>query len=167
MKRLFGLMVSKIIYFILVLSSYLRGNVSKESIGGREIKIIKNDIVVGWYGFGFGVALLEKNVIFLEENLNKGMEEFVKYHELGHLYNGHFKNKRNLNDELEADSYAFKKLFELGYSKKEIESLIREIMNRSIGSFLNSDLNKKDKNYYIEMMENERKERINNLKEMI
>jgi hypothetical protein len=164
MRKIYNVVVFNIVYYLLILGSYLRGNIEYQIKDGRKIRVIKNDLIVRWYGFGYGVAVLDRGDIFMEENLNDDINDFVKFHEMGHIINGHYKDERNLSDELEADSYAIGELFKLGYNKKEIENIIREMMNRSIRSFINSDLEKEDKEYYIDLLEKERKERIENIK---
>lgn len=90
----------------------------KLMINSHPVFIIEDDDAVISTGFRYGMVTIigltsftKKIVIVVEKlSIELGIDKYVVYHEMGHIYNeilAHNEiNKRNLQDEINADMYA-------------------------------------------------------------
>lgn len=105
----------------------------KIDFNGYNVYTMNNDDIVLGCGFRFGACVVIPGfdifeqgqcvIVYEKKALELGVDEFIKYHEMGHIVNeiltGKFSIERSLVNEFEADLYAAN---QIGFSKA-IESL--------------------------------------------
>lgn len=116
--------VSKVGGNDMYLTNKIRNNefISKEIISGIPVYYMEDDTIVLANGFRFGMVtqigftLLTREIVIITENETSklGISEFVRYHELGHIYNEIIPStiifERGIDHEIAADMYAVSQL---------------------------------------------------------